>query len=139
MLPGARDARPRESTPWFSALRDLDQRLRHISDSSTTNPGTSGGGANVYRRKENGGRGGNRTRVHINKINHLRPKQVPQRCLTGFRPTGKTLPCPRRKSGLLGLTRMVLQEFFKGVERLLREPFEGIVPSDDLKSVFVFS
>ena len=85
------------------------------------------------------GGGGNRTRVHINRINYLRPKPVPQRCLKDFRPTEETQPCPRRKSGLLGLTRIVPQEFFKSVERLLREPFERIVLSDDLKSVFVFS
>jgi hypothetical protein len=49
--------------------------------------------------------------------------------------------CPARgeSQGLLGLTRIVLQEFFKGVERLLREPFARIVPGDDLEGVFVIS
>ena len=33
----------------------------------------------------NGGGGGNRTRVPVNRIKHLQTKHVPQRCLTHFR------------------------------------------------------
>ena len=42
-------------------------------------------------------------------------------------------------TSLLSVTRIALQEFLESVERLLREPFEGIVFRDDLESVFVFS
>ena len=42
-------------------------------------------------------------------------------------------------TSLLSVTRIVLQEFLKSVERFLREPFEGIVFRDDLKSSVVVS
>ena len=45
-------------------------------------------------RRSDSREGGNRTRVHINKIKHLRPKQVPQRCLTHFRLARKSTLLP---------------------------------------------
>ncbi len=36
-------------------------------------------------RRSDSREGGNRTRVHVNEFNDLRPRQVPQRCLTDFR------------------------------------------------------
>jgi hypothetical protein len=59
--------------------------------------------------------------------------------LRTFAPRGRRCPARGESRGLLGLTRIVLQEFFKGVERLLGEPFARIVPGDDLEGVFVFS
>ena len=41
--------------------------------------------------ESNGGGGGNRIRVPVNRIKHLQANQVPQRCLTDFRLAARAL------------------------------------------------